>query len=155
MAGADRGTGLLLSQHPVKQIGAFGRDHRAAAMNRWLAGLDGWLTTGPRGLSGCGQVLRQQRSEELAERHGIAGTFLLRDDNIPDAVIRECIEPMGVAIGIDQWGEEFRFEPGRFVLPIDLLQEADLPDGAGDFTQRCADPGCVMIQQWKKEYPPR
>lgn len=113
------------------------------------------MTSGPRGRSRCGQILRQQGSEELAERRGIAGAFLLRDDNIPNAVIRERIDPMGIAIGIDQRGEEFRFEAGRFVLPIDFLQEADLPDGAGDFTKRCADPGCVMIEQWKKQYPPR
>jgi hypothetical protein len=30
-----------------------------------------------------------------------------------------------------------------------------LPDGAGDFTQRCADPGCVLNEQWKWQYPPR
>jgi hypothetical protein len=113
------------------------------------------MAPGPGGLTRHGQVLRQQGGEEFAERCGVTGPFLFREGDIADAFIRQGLGPMGVAIGINQRGEEFRFEPGRFVLPIDLLQEADLPNGAGDFTQRRADSGCVMIEQWKKQISAR
>jgi len=58
---------------------------------------------------------------------------------------------MRIAKSIDQRGEDSGFEPGCFVLSADFLQEADSPDGPGDFTQGRAVSGCVEFEQWKKQ----
>ena len=150
MAGPGGRAGFLLGEHSVKEVGDLRRDDRVTT-GRGRLRFARRRTPCPPSFGRHDQKFRQQRREELIERRGVAGPSLLHHDDLADARIREGVGSMGSAKCMDQRGKDFRFEPGCFFLPIDLLQETDSPDGASDFTQRCAGAGCVRIEQWKKQ----
>jgi hypothetical protein len=94
-------------------------------------------------------MFHQHRNEQLAERRGIAHSFLFADEQVLEAVVRQGADSVGIAECLDEWIEQHGTKAGGFIIAAGLLEQTDLSHGARDFTQRQV--GSIDIKIWQRK----